>query len=259
MVTTNETFRRTRSVHKRRGASYVYPKGGDLATRSRVQETGRSGSAKTRAKAESQTLRLGSRELLFLNRFRLFLLHLAGKLGIRKALARDLGNCQSEPLGIVHILAGVIAERLFVDVAKQVVCFHTDVSPVQAALQETPKILHRVRVDVSVHVLYGVVDYGVLVIGFQTFVGLQGIAENRGTSFDALADNWLEFLLGTRGNMARNNLPPRSTIPKTISFPSGPRPVIFASRFDLCMLRAFPPMKLSSTSTSPPNFPPLVS
>ena len=124
----DETFSRVRSDHKGRRASHVHSKGGNLAARSRIQETGRSESAKARAEAESQTLRLGPRDGLFLNRFRLFLLHLAGKLGIGEALACDLGNRQSEPFGIVHFLPGVIAECLFVDIAKQVVRFHADIA-----------------------------------------------------------------------------------------------------------------------------------
>ena len=49
--------------------------------------------------------------------------------------------------------------------------------------------------------------------------------------------------------MART-FPPRSSMPMTtvLSFP--PVPVITRSRFALCMLRALPPMKVSSISTS---------
>ena len=124
----DETFSRVRNVHKRCGTYHVNSKGGNFKARSGVQETGRSKPTKTRAEAEGQALRLGPRELLLLNRFRLFLLHLAGKIGIGEALACDLGNRQSEPLGIVHFLPGVVAERLFVDIAKQVVRFHADIA-----------------------------------------------------------------------------------------------------------------------------------
>src|ERR1017187_5773807 len=147
MMGAHETFSRVRSIHKRRRAPDVYSKGGDLAARSRIQEAGRSESAKTRAKAEGQALRLGPR--LDFNRFRLFLLHLAGKLGICEALSSDLRNRQSEPLGIIHFLACVVPECLFVDVPKQVIWLHADIGPVQAALQEAPEVLHRVRVNVS--------------------------------------------------------------------------------------------------------------
>src|ERR1017187_4467328 len=204
MMGAHETFSRVRSIHKRRRAPDVYSKGGDLAARSRIQEAGRSESAKTRAKAEGQALRLGPR--LDFNRFRLFLLHLAGKLGIREALPGDLGNRQSEPLGIVHFLARVVPECLFVNISKQVIWLHADVSPMQPTLQQAPEVLHRVRVDIAPYVFYGVVDNSVLVIGFQTVIGLQCIAENCGTGFDALPDDWLKFLLGAGGYVTGDNL-----------------------------------------------------
>src|ERR1017187_555624 len=201
-----ETFRRIRSVHRRRGASHVYSKGGDLAARSRIQETSRFKSAQTRAKAEGQALRLGPRELLFLNRFRLFLLHLAGKLGIGEALAGDLGNRQSKPLGIVHLLACVVAECLFIDVAEQMERFDADIGSVKATLQETPEVFHRVRVNIAPYVLDGVIDNRVLVIVLQAVIRLQSIAENRGTRFDALPDDWLKFFFGAGGYMTGDNL-----------------------------------------------------
>src|ERR1017187_3107162 len=162
-MTNNETFSRVRSLHECRGASDVHPKRRDLAARSRVQETGRYEPAQARAKAEGQTLGLGPRERLFLNRFRLSLFYLAGKLGIGETLPDDLLYRQSEPLGIVHFLPGVVAECLFIDVTEQVKGFHADVGPVQATLQETPEVFHCVRVNVAIHVLYGVIDNRVLV------------------------------------------------------------------------------------------------
>src|ERR1017187_465410 len=101
-----EASHRIQSVHERRGASHVRAKGRNLAARSRIQEAGRSESAKARAKAEGQALRLGPRDALPLNLFWLLFgsLQFAGKLGISEALASDLGNRQSEPLGIIHLL-----------------------------------------------------------------------------------------------------------------------------------------------------------
>src|ERR1022692_1286888 len=57
----DETFSRVRSDHKGRRASHVHSKGGNLAARSRIQETGRSESAKARAEAEGLTFRFGPR------------------------------------------------------------------------------------------------------------------------------------------------------------------------------------------------------
>ena len=199
----NETTNGARSIHERRGASDVYSKGGNPAARSRIQEAGRFEPAQARAEAKGQALRFP--RPCRLDGFRFFRL-LPGKLSISEALAGDLGNRQSEPLGIIHFLARVVAECLFVDIPEQVERLNADVGPVQATLQETPEVLHRVRVDVSIYVLNGVVDYGVLVFVLQTVVGLQGIAENRGTGFDALPNDWLEFLLGTGRYVTGDNL-----------------------------------------------------
>jgi len=88
-----------------------------------------------------------------------------------------------------------VAERLLVDVAAQVVGLDADVGPVQAALQERPEVLHGVGVDVAVGVLDGVIDDGVLIVGFQTVVGEQFIGEDRGSGFNVITDVFLKFLL----------------------------------------------------------------
>jgi hypothetical protein len=61
--------------------------------------------------------------------------------------------------------------------------------------------------DVTPYVLYGVVNYRVLIVGLQTVIRLQGIAENRGTRFDALFNDRLKFLLGAGGYVTGDNLP----------------------------------------------------
>ena len=75
---------------------------------------------------------------------------------------------------------------------------HADVRAVQAAFQEAPEVLHRVGVDVAVHVLDGMVDDGVLVIVFKPIIGLQFVSENCGSGFDVLADMLLQFRLTDR-------------------------------------------------------------
>src|ERR1017187_4191480 len=84
---------------------------------------------------------------------------------------------------------------------------NADIGAVQAALQETPEVFHRVRVDVSVYVLDSVVNHGVLVMGFQTAIGLKGTAEKSRPGFAAFPDDWLQFLLSTGGYVIGYNLP----------------------------------------------------
>ncbi len=54
--------------------------------------------------------------------------------------------------------AVVVSERLFVYIAKQVERLNADVGSTQAALQQTPEVFQTVRVNLSAHVLFGVVD-----------------------------------------------------------------------------------------------------
>ena len=62
--------------------------------------------------------------------------HLARDFGISEALAHNLGERLAEAGGVVHGLAGVVAEALLCEVAVQVVWFHRDVRAIQVALQK---------------------------------------------------------------------------------------------------------------------------
>ena len=50
------------------------------------------------------------------------------------------------------------------------------------------------------------------------------------------------------------SLPPRSSIPMTAVLSLPPVPMMRRSCLEMCILRAFPPMKASSASTSPESF-----
>jgi hypothetical protein len=106
----------------------------------------------------------------------------------------DLLHDGAEALG-VSSLAVVIAECLIVKIAEQVKWLHADIGSVQAALQEAPEVLHRVRVNVPVRVLNGVVDDGVLVVCAQSIVGFEFVAEDRSASFDVLTNLLLQSRL----------------------------------------------------------------
>ena len=89
----------------------------------------------------------------------------------------------AEAVSVVHFLPIVVTEGLFVDVAEQVKRFNAHIGSMKAALQQRPKVLNSVGVSVSVHVLDGVIDDGVLVFIVESFVRLQFVAENRRTGF----------------------------------------------------------------------------
>ena len=126
---------------------------------------------------------------------------LASKLLVGNPTSNDLFHDSAESLSIRQG-AEVIPEGLFVQVPEQMKRLNADVGPVQTALQETPEVLHRVRMDVSVNVLYGVVNDGVLVFVLQPFIRFQFVTEDSGPGFNALPDDSLQFLLGTAPDVA---------------------------------------------------------
>jgi hypothetical protein len=113
------------------------------------------------------------------------LLDFASQLLVGNAASNDLFHDGAKPLRIRQG-AIVIPEALFVKVPEQMERLDADIGAVQATLQETPEVLHRVRVDVSVHVLYGVIDNRVLVFALQPVIRFQFVTEDSGPGFDIM-------------------------------------------------------------------------
>lgn len=120
----------------------------------------------------------------------------SGEFIVGQPFAGDLANSEVKALGIGH-LAIVEAERLLVDIAEQMERFHADVGSVQSTLQETPEVFHPVSVDVSVCVLHGVIDDGVLIVALQSIVRKKFIGEDCATSFHVITNLFLKFFLLT--------------------------------------------------------------
>lgn len=108
--------------------------------------------------------------------------NLAGEFSVGQGLARDLRDNRTKAVGVVHLVSIVVAKRLLVDVAEQVERFDRNVGAMKAALQQRPKILNGVGVSVAVHILDRVIDDGVLIVGVQTFIRFQFVAEDRRAS-----------------------------------------------------------------------------
>ncbi len=81
----------------------------------------------------------------------------------------------------------------------------TDVVYMQSALQETPEILQRIRVNVAIYECYRLADNGVPIVGLQTIIGFQLVAEESRARFDSFARERLRSLLGTGVNMPGDN------------------------------------------------------
>jgi len=120
---------------------------------------------------------------------------LSGQFGIGETLAHDMSYSQPEAVAIGHVLAVVVAERLLVDVAEKVKRFHAHVSTPEPALEQGPEILHPVGVNVALHVLNGVIDNGMLVVGTKAVIGFQFVSEQGRAHSNVFADLLLKFAL----------------------------------------------------------------
>jgi len=130
---------------------------------------------------------------------------LAGETFPGKSPSGNLPTHESKSLRIRQF-PPVVAERLFVKVPKQVERLHADVGPVQLPLNETPEVLHRVRVDVAPSILNRVIDDGVIVVRRKPVVGLQFVAEQRRSRRDMLAYPLLQVTLAPIGDVKGSHL-----------------------------------------------------
>src|ERR1017187_2624093 len=181
---------------------------------------------------------------------------LAGQMFVGQSLPGDLGERQHEASVIVHVFPIVVAERLLVQIPEQVEGFHGNVGAVQPALEQRPEVLQAVGVDLAVHIPHGVVNHLMLEL-IQPFVGFLFRASVKSADpvstclrTSACSAFFLRF-----GTTEVRTSPPRSRIPMTAVLSFGPVPLILAARLAACMLRALPPMKVSSASTSPQSIP----
>jgi hypothetical protein len=131
---------------------------------------------------------------------------LASELFVGDAAVNDLLHSGTEALAIVHSNTIVVAKGLLVKIAEQVEWLNTDVGPVKATLQQTPEVLHRISVDVTIDVFNCMVDNCVLVFRLQSIIGLKFITEDRGASLNVLANVSLKFLLPAVANMKDTDL-----------------------------------------------------
>lgn len=83
---------------------------------------------------------------------------------------------------------------------------NTNVSAFNRPLQETPEILHAVRVYVTVDVLLSMIDYFMRVIAVQSFIGKQLIGYNFSALANILSNDLAEFPLAASSNVMHANL-----------------------------------------------------
>src|SRR6266568_316603 len=132
---------------------------------------------------------------------------------------------------------------------------YAHIGAVDSALQQAPEVFQPIGMDAAIHVLHGVIDNLMRVIALQSFVGKQCVGVQGRTSFDLFSHFRLQFFLFRLVITLVRIFPPRSRIPMTAVLSLPPVPVILRLRSLMCILRALPPMKVSSASTSEPGPP----
>src|SRR5262249_47433922 len=172
--------------------------------------------------------------------------------------ADDAGNRKTEAICIRQIAAMVEAEYLFIQIPEQVKRFDAHVGPFERTLQERPVVFQPVRVNLPIDVGLGVVDDAVDVAALShAVVGTERIGVDAGAYFDVLRDDGFELVLfrfamtSVRTRAPPSSLRCRSSRPMTATLP-----IIdllcempSARRLLACVLRALPPMNVSSHST----------
>src|ERR1700733_2092645 len=125
--------------------------------------------------------------------FRFCLLPTSDQGFVSQPFSGKLSEYHLEPSVIVGVLPVVKAERLFVNVAEQVIGFHTDVGAVDSAFQETPEVLHAIGMDVLTNVLNRVIFNLMLVLFAESIVGLQRVAIESRSGFHVLVNQRVQL------------------------------------------------------------------
>src|SRR5580698_5478956 len=149
----DETLSGVRTFHEPRGQRACGAPQRHKTTLRGTPQTGRREPKQTWTKAKSspqEAFRLGPRGKVLVG-IRFFT-HLAGDFSKGQALSYDARGEFAKAVTVIHILPIVEPEGLLINVAKQVKRFDANVRSAEPALQETPEVLHPVRVDISAHV-----------------------------------------------------------------------------------------------------------
>lgn len=106
--------------------------------------------------------------------------------------------------GKLSASAIVVAEHLFINVAEQMERLRCNVRALRAALEQAPKILQAICVDLPINVAFGVVNRLVRkVLVVQSLIGHECVGVDRALGSDVGANLRLQVMLATGGNYVR--------------------------------------------------------
>ena len=120
----------------------------------------------------------------------------ACQFAVGQTASGDLGHCQTEAVGIVLVLAIVVPEYLFIDIAKQMKRLNSNVGSSKAALQQRPEVLKAVRVDATAYITLGMIHDAMNEVVAYFVVADSVVGINFRSVFDVLEQDILQGLAG---------------------------------------------------------------
>ena len=139
----------------------------------------------------------------------------SGQLGVGEVLADD-GFGDFNKAAPVVLAASVEPERLLVEVAEDMERLNGHVGPVNGPLHQGPEVLNPVRVDAAPHVLHGVVNDVMQVVGLEPVVTPVPVGVEAGPRLDVgvAPIEWTPNLLREKGvHSAKNETTVRAGVP----------------------------------------------
>src|SRR5260370_16287439 len=124
----------------------------------------------------------------------------ASQLLVSEATASDMRHDTMKTLTIMHQMPIVVAEYLFVQIAKHMERLNRDVCAFQSALEKAPEVFQSVCVNLSVHIALRVVNRLVNEMSIQSLIRQERIRVDRALRFDVSANLPLQMILATERN-----------------------------------------------------------
>src|SRR5438128_6325703 len=168
-------------------------------------------------------------------------------------LADDSVYRDAESLCICH-LAVVVAISLLIEITEKMERFYADVGSSDPTLQQRPEIFQPICVNSTVNVLNCVIDHLMRVVACQALIGKQCIRVQGRTCFNVLLDLCLQRLFLAVRNYHGTNFPAPFHDAHDCGFILPARACDAALSFANVHVPRFPPMNVSSASTSPVSF-----
>jgi len=133
--------------------------------------------------------------------------HLASNLGKGEALSEDVRSNVLKASAVMGQFAEVVAENLFVKVAKKMERLDRNIGSLQLALEQAPEVFETIGVNLSVNVLFGMVDHLMLeTMILESLIGHERVGVDRATGLDVSANIGLQGMFLAIANDSGANL-----------------------------------------------------